>query len=208
MKYTEEDRALMEHAPTVAVPVFGEFVAMEENGHRYLLACDGLWLEVRRPWLHLIWPVAQQKKVQLPYGNLAEVIDLAFEVPTWGFTELLPAAREVTPAEVGAAMIWNERERTLRFAMCKTISAGVGTLSESMPELGEGDWLAVDLHSHGPLDAFFSSTDLEDTGSEVVIAGVIGRVDSGDPEVTLSLFAHRLELQLVSGGSKLSTVMG
>ena len=176
-------------------------------GHRFLLARDGLWMEVRRPWLHLIWPIAQQSQVTLPYGKLEESIDLAFEMPVWGLQELVPAAREASPAEVGAAMIWNEGTSSLRFEMCKTISAGTGTLTQSMPDLGDGDWIAVDLHSHGPLEAGFSQTDIDDTGAEVVIAGVIGRIQQVDPEVALSLFALGLEIPLVRARSPLCSAL-
>ena len=44
--------------------------------------------------------------------------------------------------------------------------------------------MVIDLHSHGLLGAFFSSTDNFDDRSEVKIAGVIGNLNK--PEVTTS----------------------
>lgn len=55
------DLAVLAAAPLAAVPAHARFAPLpaERSSHRYLVARDGLWLEVRRPWLHFLWPLAE-----------------------------------------------------------------------------------------------------------------------------------------------------
>jgi PRTRC genetic system protein A len=55
------DVALQQSAPVVTVPRYGGFTPLTENGHRFLVTGDGLWLEARRPWLYLRVPLVSQK---------------------------------------------------------------------------------------------------------------------------------------------------
>lgn len=197
MKPNEIDVVLQRHTPVVMVPLHGEFVPLEEAGHRFLAAKDGLWLEVRRPWLHLIWPLAQQHAVGMPFGVLSKTVDVAFgKIPTECLSEFLADAMAAHPNEVGAVVVWNERSGALEYRARETVEASRGHLRARWPSLGEGEWVVIDLHSHGDLEAFFSSTDRTDTGSEVVIAGVVGRVGSGRPQWVFSLFACGIEIQV------------
>ena len=52
------DIALQQSAPVVTVPRYGGFTPLTDNGHRFLVTGDGLWLEARRPWLYLRVPLA------------------------------------------------------------------------------------------------------------------------------------------------------
>jgi len=195
MKPTEADRVLQQHTPVVMVPLFGEFVPLADTGHRYLAARDGLWLEVRRPWLHLIWPFARQQAVQMPCGTLRKTVEVAFgKVPSECLSEFLADAVEAHPHEVGAVVVWNEATGSLEYRLRQTVEASRGHLRALWPTLADGEWVVIDLHSHGGLDAFFSSTDREDTGTEVVIAGVVGRVGTERPQWVFSLFACGLEV--------------
>ena len=62
------DVALQHSAPVVTVPRYGGFTPLAENGHRFLVTGDGLWLEARRPWLYLRVPLVCQKSVPILYG--------------------------------------------------------------------------------------------------------------------------------------------
>lgn len=55
------DVALQHSAPVVTVPRYGGFTPLAENGHRFLVTGDGLWLEARRPWMYLRVPLVCQK---------------------------------------------------------------------------------------------------------------------------------------------------
>jgi PRTRC genetic system protein A len=191
----EIDVVLQRHTPMVMVPLHGEFVAMEEVGHRFLAAKDGLWLEVRRPWLHLIWPLAQQQAVRMPFGTVSRTVDVAFgKIPSECLSEFIADAMASHPNEVGAVVVWNARSGAMEYRARETVAASRGHLRALWPSLDVGEWVVADLHSHGDAEAFFSITDREDTGSEVVVAGVVGRVASGRPQWAFSLFACGLEI--------------
>lgn len=46
------DVALQSVAPVIMVPRYSDLEPLSQNGHRFLVADDGLWLEVYRPWLY------------------------------------------------------------------------------------------------------------------------------------------------------------
>jgi PRTRC genetic system protein A len=196
MKPTEADKFLQAHTPVVMVPRFGEYVPLQENGHRFLAAADGLWMEVRRPWCHIVWPVCQQAGVSMPYGKLDKKVWMAFgQLPTWAVERFQLDAKKHWPNEVGAVVTWNERTGEMAYLPCEVIESGVGRLKQKWPPLGEGVWPVLDIHSHGPIKAFFSGTDRDDTRSDVVVAAVLGEVTEVRPELVVSLFAMGVEIR-------------
>lgn len=173
------DMATYNAAPVVAVPAYSEFAPLAENGHRFLLARDGLFLEVRRPWLHIIHQVAAQPAaVRIPYGVVASKFE-------FGFGRLgtaLPQMREfaahaltVAPLEAAASLIWNHVTSEWALKYPKTIGEATGgSIQFEQVELSEDESLVVDLHSHGAHSAFFSPTDDADDAGSVKISGVFG----------------------------------
>ena len=195
MKPTAMDTMLAAHTPVEVVPKFGEFVPLARNGHRFLVAADGLWLEAVRSWGRVVWPIAQQSKVSMPFGVLPKKVELTFgQVPVVCLEAFMVDARAASPDEVGGVVIWNEQTGDIRYQRCETIRAGVGFLRERQPVLDDGEHVVVDLHSHGELGAGFSGTDLKDTGAEMVLAGVVGRLNRAEPEIVMSLFACGLQI--------------
>jgi PRTRC genetic system protein A len=195
MKPNDMDRVLLAHTPVEVVPKFGEFDPLQRNGHRFLVAADGMWLESKRAWGRVLWPMAKQSAVLMPFGRLEQSVELVFG------KELIPHlatfaddAREADRDEVGGVVIWHEQTGSLRYERCESLHAGVGFLRARQPAVDEGEHIVVDLHSHGRLGAGFSGTDLKDTGSEMVLAGVVGRVDRAEPQIVLSLFACGLQV--------------
>lgn len=185
------DMALLAAAPVAAVPRHAPFHPLQENGHRFLLAADGLYLEVRRPWIHLIHHLAPQTAVAVPYGALQGKCELDFgrigtALPQ--MKEFAAAAKATAPVEAAASLLWNHSERSWRIEIPETI----GEASESRIQYrqvvcGPDESLAVDLHSHGHGPAFFSSTDDEDDRGTVKIAGVFGDLDKANPSVAFRL---------------------
>lgn len=176
------DTHLQTTCPTVMVPLHGEFAPLEKTGHRFLTASNGLWVEIRRPWLHLIWPVALQKNYPMPYGRLETQVELAFEkIPADLVAQFYRDAMAVHPTEFGAWLVWDERAKVLKYQPMQSIKAKVGYLEAHRPDLEEYESLAVNLHSHGPLPARFSPTDDRDDRNEVKIAGVIGSLHKDQP---------------------------
>lgn len=199
MRPTEIDLCLQRHTPVECVPLHGEFVDLEAIGHRFLLAMDGLWIEVRRAWCHLILPVALDCTVPKPFGTLVPLVETAVRaVPEDLLGPFCRAALAESPNEMAAVVIRNNLTGQLRLHNCETVRAGVGHLSAVWPKLMEDESIVVDMHSHGPLAPFFSSTDIADTGSEVVIAGVIGGLGTEQPTMRFELFACCLRVPLAT----------
>lgn len=175
------DLLLQEQLPTVMVPRFGEFEPLAQNGRRFLSASDGLWLEVRTDWLHVVWPLAQQTNVACPYGALAKKVEFlysAFPVDLIG--RFYADAKEVFPSECAAWLVWNTQNRNFSYRLLCSINSGVGHLRYERPMLAENECLICDIHSHGPIPALFSSEDDRDDRGEIKIAAVIGGLGVGN----------------------------
>jgi PRTRC genetic system protein A len=176
------DMATYNAAPVVAVPAHSEFAPLVENGHRFLLARGGLFLEVRRPWLHIIHQVAEQPStVRIPYGEVVNKMEFGFgrlgtALPQ--MKEFAAHAMVQAPIEAAASLIWNHVTNAWALKYPKTIGEATGgSIQFEQIELGEDESLAVDLHSHGAHPAFFSETDNADDAGSVKICGVYGDLD-------------------------------
>lgn len=175
------DALLQAHVPAVMVPRFTPLQYLGRSGHRYLIAQDGLWLEVRRPWLHLVWPVAPSA-APLPYGGVDERMDFEFEWDAFLslLTQFYAAAFRALPNEHAAWFIWDEKDRALRYRAVFAKSASPGSLELQRPPLAPHEHLAVDVHSHGFIRACFSATDDMDDAGEVKLSVVIGNLENPD----------------------------
>lgn len=162
----ELDMILQEACPTLMVPKYGKLEPLSESGYRYLSASDGLWIEVKRPWLSLVWPVAQQNEFAMPYGSLEKKIQLSFDKISKELTDLFLAdATAALPNEFGGWLIWDKIEQILKYQPLKSIEAGPDHLKVERIDLADHESLAVDLHSHGYGNAFFSPIDdVDDLG--------------------------------------------
>jgi len=171
------DAVLQITCPTVMVPRFGSLEAMTGNGHRFLAAVDGLWLEVVRPWLHLLQPIARQAKVAMPYGSLTPFVQMSCgQIPKELVALFVEYAHTRMPNECAAWITWSEA-RGFRLRLLDEISASRVRVTVERPPLDDGEHLVVDLHSHGADGAGFSATDNADDRGEVKIAGVVGNLD-------------------------------
>lgn len=184
----KRDEILQAHVPAIMVPRFGNLEPLATNGHRFLIAEDGVYIEVRRPWLHVVWGLTRDN-VQLPYGPVLNTgISCSFE---WDrVTELVLAftrtARQQAPNECGAWIVWHE-EGGLSLVDLEPIHAGPSRLKYRRPQIEEGLHLVCDIHSHGHLAAGFSATDDGDDLGEVKYAAVVGRADTDSPDFTMRL---------------------
>jgi len=184
------DRILQAHAPVVMVPRHGTLQLPDKPGHRFLAASDGLWLEVLRPWLHARVAVATSE-IPLPFGDIGEVISYAWAPVEARAIEqrFLQDAERAFPNECAAWGVYDERTGRLDYWPLIATEASPGSVTFSRPRLEDHLHLALDIHSHGALEAGFSATDDEDDVGEVKYAIVLGNIN-GD----LS-FARRLCLQ-------------
>lgn len=169
------DLLLQEQLPTVMVPRFGGFEPLAQNGRRLLSASDGLWLEVRTDWLHVVWPLAQQTKVVCPYGFLEKRVEFLYSTfPVDLVGRFYSDAKKAFPSECAAWLVWNTQNRSFSYRPLRAINSGVGHLRYERPMLAENECLICDIHSHGPIPALFSSEDNRDDKGEIKIAAVIG----------------------------------
>jgi PRTRC genetic system protein A len=192
------DAVLQAHVPAVMVPRFSALAPLDRSGHRYLVAEDGLWIEVRRPWLHLLWPIAPSM-APLPYGPLQDALEWAFEWDTfWVLVEQFrKEACRALPNEHAAWFVWDEQSRRLAYRPVIAIDTGPAGIKLYRPQLGAHEHLAVDIHSHGTLTACFSQTDDEDDTGEVKLSVVLGNLDDATADTgVMRLCAHGVIIPL------------
>jgi len=187
------DAILQQVAPTVMVPRYDKLDPLASNGHRYLAAADGLWLEVRRPWLHMVGKIADSE-IPLPYGIVEPFNAYAFDArdldPLIVRFEL--EARAALPNEHAAWALWDEAARRLVYAPVQTLHASAGGIAATRPRIAGNEHLAIDMHSHGILPAGFSATDDADDAGEVKISIVVGSLDRLRPTLATRLCAMGL----------------
>lgn len=181
------DLALQRACPCVPVPRYGP-LDDAEFGQRVLVASNGLFLEVRRAWLQCIVQMGELPRTPpLPYGPLRERMAFTFGViPIALLDEFIAIGRKGLPNEVAGALIYCRSSNALRLAIHDVIKAGPAEIRYRMPVLGPDEEVAVDLHTHGRLPAFWSSTDdADDQG--VKVCGVFGDLHRDRPSAAFRL---------------------
>ncbi|WP_051657052.1 PRTRC system protein A [Burkholderia cenocepacia] len=188
------DEALFDSAPVATVPRHAEFAPLLDVGHRFLLAAEGLFVEIRRPWLHLIQPIVPIEGAcpRPPYGSIDAKIEFAFGRISAAEPHLRRFATDAAgaaPNEHAAWIVWNETSKELVYREVEVTSSTPTAITINRPPLADDESLAFDLHSHGAGPAGFSATDDADDAGEVKIAGVIGGVGTANPSVAFRLCA-------------------
>ncbi len=194
------DALLHAVTPAYCVPLHGQFSPMLENeiGHRYLVAADGLWLECRRTWLHLIWPIGTTAPEKLlsthatPFGTLKPKVEIAFgKVPHYFIRGMADNGRTRLPNECGRWVTWEHHlganESRLVWDSEEIAVGTPGRLHYSRPEHTATLSPCIDLHTHGTAPAFFSATDDADDTHDVKIAIVLGNLDQPIPTIAARL---------------------
>lgn len=199
MQLDTRDKIILDHAPVIAEPRYSGRWHMPANAHRFLAADDGLWLEIDRPWLHLLHPVAVSE-IPLPYGRLNMLKEMAFkrEALLAIISMFISDAREARPNEAAAWAVWDDRDQRLHYRLLEPDHATPAGISFKRPVLDAHESLAIDLHSHGDMDAFWSATDDADDTGEVKIAVVVGEVNDSHPGIRIRLCALGLFIDLES----------
>ncbi|MDR6739614.1 PRTRC genetic system protein A [Herbaspirillum sp. 1173] len=184
------DQASFLAAPVAVVPQHGMFVPIEENKHRFLLARDGLYLEVRRPWLHSIVRLSEQRAVAMPFGEISPRNQLAFGRLSCAIDLMRAFARQAMsnlPNEDICHIAWDSEAGQLVPVKLQIEDATPGSVRYRTDSLPAHQSLAIDIHSHGSMPAFFSDQDNLDDAGSVKFAGVIGNLDSDSPTVSFRL---------------------
>jgi len=191
------DSALQSVTPTVMVPRHTAFKELETNGHRILMANNGVWLESLREWLYARVMIAQPLPMSVPYGDVTRELRLKFgKLPLHMVHFFIDEARKRTPNECAAWIIWNEITGVWRLHMLHELSSDADHVNMILPILEESDHLVIDIHSHGNCRAFFSDTDNKDDMGATKISGVIGNLDQTNVTAKFRLCVNGVFLPL------------
>lgn len=186
------DAILHAHTPAVMVPRFGELAPMEKSGHRYLVAEDGVWLEVKRPWLHARVPLRTENgfytcgmvdEHRLPFGPLEKLVRYLITAEDLADLQerFVADARRALPNEYAAWGVYDDLTGNIHYSPCIALEASADGIQYLRPMLGLNEHFAIDLHSHGNFDACFSPKDNLDDCGEVKLAIVAGSLGDKRP---------------------------
>ena len=184
------DLAIQATCPVVTMPRFGE-LGQQPLGQRMILGSNGLFVQMRTPWLECTTR-SGGVGMRLPFGEVREAIRFAFgAIPRALLNAFIEQARAALPNEVAGALVFDTRTGGLRLSMHLALAAGPGHVSYRIEDLAEHEVLAVDLHSHGRLPAFWSCEDDRDDQG-VRVCGVFGNLDRQTPSGRFRLVVNGL----------------
>ena len=204
------DNVLQGSFPSVMVPTREPVAPMAGPGERLLIASNGVFLEIDRPWVRLVRRLGSfDWQTPVPYGQAQELTELRCgAIPAALVMEFARLARAALPNEAGAWIVWDAVTGRFRMERLASLSHGPDHLHYERPQLREGEWLVVDCHSHGRGRAYFSSTDDRDDLHDVKLALVLGNCDR-TPSIALRLCAKgRFEVQAGAPAHWLSALAG
>ena len=181
------DEALQRACPVQAAPLFGVLPAME-NGQRVIVARNGLFLQVKRDWLDCVERLGSiDAAMPLPYGKMSPSVRFTFgAIPITLLDAFVAAGRAGLPNEIAGGLIYSAQRATLRLAIYEPLHSTPHGIEYRMPPLARDESVAVDLHTHGVLPAFWSATDDVDDRS-VKVAGVFGNLNREQPSAAFRL---------------------
>lgn len=189
----KRDVALQASCPVTSKPMFSELEALDRNGERIILASNGTFLEVRRPWARFIVQVGPALTCPVPFGEMKEVVELAADkIPRALLAQFVVWAQEESAVEIGGVITWNQTTGEYALLRSKSNHATSGSLDYEIPQLSEGTHVIVDCHSHSHHNAFFSGTDDADDRFSVKYAFVVGNCNTANPSIASRLCVRGL----------------
>lgn len=191
------DAMLQRVCPTIMAPRFEPFAPLATDGHRFVNSDAGLYLEVRRPWLSLLLPIADSA-IPLPYGPVSPRVEFDFGLGldlAQHVARFIVEARSHQPDEHAAWLSYDRDAKALCYELVEAIERNGGHIRYARPTRLPGSrTLAVDLHSHGRHTAFFSAEDDRDGLDDVKLEIVVGKLDVATPSFACRLSALGLRL--------------
>lgn len=179
------DQAMGAMFPLLAAPRFSDLGAPTHAGVRYIAATDGVYRQVSLPWLRVTHRIAASE-LRLPYGDMQEKVEvLCGPVPRELLKQFVRQAKAEAPMEMAGAILWNAGTGRWRYAGRAAIKAGPGHIAYKEVAVEDGEFIVLDLHSHGLFEAFFSAEDDRDDYGSMKFSGVIGSL--GRPEISASV---------------------
>lgn len=178
----------------MSAPLVGYLVARDGPpspaglAYDYLLGGDGLWLAAENAALRVRAPVARCAVRGLPpLGGRCELRH--GRVPGWIWDGCAEIARLWALARLEVLLLVTCDESG-RYALVVPEQATTATrVRYAAPALPPGVTIALALHSHHAMAAYFSPTDDGDEQG-LALYGVLGRLDTARPEVALRAGAY------------------
>lgn len=188
------DAVLQATCPAIMVPRYGRFEPLSAHGHRFLTATDGLHVEIRRPWLHAILPVAESI-IPLPYGSVEPCVRLRLHGLVTLVEQFIAEAARISPHEHAAWFAIDSATGILHYESISVVSQSAEHIQYRRPPMNAGAELAVDIHSHGRAAAGFSDDDDADSIDDAKLEIVVGNLDRDVPTMTcrLSVLGLRID---------------
>ena len=184
----KRDIALQLSCPVASAPKFSDLVPLDRNGERIVLASNGAFLEVSRPWVRIITKVGPALAMTVPFGELKETVEYkAGKLPRVLLEEFVEWAKRESEVEIGAVITWNEHTGAYALLRSKTNHATSGSLDYELPALDAGVHIVVDCHSHSHHSAYFSHVDDKDDQHAVKFAFVAGHCNTDKPSIASRL---------------------
>lgn len=172
---------------TEIVPFSDSLTDLKTDGQRLLACRGGLWLEVRRRWLHARLPILPIS-IPLSYGMPQATIDFSFG---HGLLDLLclfvHESQIAFPMGHAAWLIWNDVEKRLEYESLRLPYRANDQVTTHQPREQAGWHPCVNLCSPGQFAAGFSAMDAMDDG-QVTLAIVIGNCDGSMPSISARLY--------------------
>ena len=180
------DGILQSQVPAVMVPRYEPLEPIRPDSHRYLVASDGLYLQVDRPWIHGIFKISDTA-FPLPYGQVAPCINLRFRTAQIKsvLATFVAASRNACPIEHAAWVTFHPAAGgELGYFAPEILSQDENTISYVRPDATPDCLPFLDCHSHGRSPAYFSATDnRDDLSDDLKLAFVAGRLDQDEVSV-------------------------
>ncbi len=194
------DTLLQSTCPCVMCPRYEPLELLAADSHRFLIAGDGLYCEVRRPWIHAILKVTSSP-IPLPYGQPPELFDLRVHRQDLiaGLGRFIERSRVVAPLEHAAWLTFDPVRNKLDYIEPEVISQGRGHIRYHRPDATPDCLPILDCHSHGnlPEGAFFSGEDDgDDLGDDAKLAFVVGNLDQPEVSVVMRFVGFGLTVDL------------
>lgn len=172
------------------------FPALGGLMYQFIVAGNGTFIRAEDSRLEACAPVAFARVYGLvdlePYAKLKVP-----RIPSDYLWSIFESARRHLPNEAMYQFIYDPRATTPgRPWRCRMPEA---TASRGSVEFADGGDAAVDLHSHGTLAAFFSTTDDGDEqGLRFYV--VIGKVDTAAPEIAVrvGVYGHHMTVPVTT----------
>jgi len=192
------DLTLQTACPCVMVPRYESLALLDDDSHRFLAAGDGLYVEVRRPWIHAIIKV-MDSPIPLPYGQPPALfsINLHRRALVDSLQCFIRQARESSPMEHAAWLTVDPLQSTMGYVEPAVISRGAGHVIYHRPDASASCLPIVDCHSHGADHAYFSGVDEDDDRTDdAKLAFVAGNLNQPIPSVVMRFVGFGLSVDL------------